>query len=212
MLKLIKYEFVIQNKIYHLSKYFVIFFLFSLTSITIVNSYEKISTFGAVLSIVLIPLALIGLSSNFLRPELENGELEMMLTSFAPLKITLAKYVALFLCTMIGFMLNLPIIYLLFDFVLNKLLLIAVCGVFLAASSCAIILLLATVQCYFRNNTNFLATLLLPLIIPTIILSGIALQDSSEVSILLILLGVNLILVPTAIYLSSYLIANIYNI
>lgn len=212
MIKLIKHEFFVQNKIHNLGKYFLIFFLFSLTSITIINPYEKIASFGSILSIVLIPLALIGTSSNFLKSELEDGSFELLLTSFVPLKIVVAKYIALFLCTTISFLANLPIAYLLFNIAPSNLILMAVCGFLLSSAACAVILLIATVQCYFRNNTNFLSSLLLPLIIPSIILSGIALQDSNNHSIILILLGINLILIPVIIYLTSYLIANIYNI
>lgn len=212
MLKLIKHEFFVQNKIHNLSKYFLIFFLFSLTSITIINPYEKITSFGSILSIALIPLALIGTSSNFLKSEIEDGSFELLLTSFVPLKIVVAKYVALFLCTTISFLANLPIAYLLFNIEPYNLILMAACGFLLSSAACAVILLIAAVQCYFRNNTNFLSGLLLPLIIPSIVLSGIALQDGSSYSIIFILLGINLILIPIIIYLTSYLIANIYNI
>jgi len=212
MFELIRHEFFIQNKINNLCKYFLIFFLFSLTSITIINPYEKIASFGSVLSIVLIPLALVGIGANFLKSEIEDGSLELLLTSFMPLQITLAKYVALFLCAAIGFVFNLLAAWLLFNIAFYSLILIAICGLLLSLLSCAIILLIAAIQCYFRNNTNFLSTLLLPLIIPSIILSGIVVQNSDNYQIILILLGINMILVPTTIYLTSYLIANIYNI
>jgi heme exporter protein B len=91
--------------------------------------------------------------------------------------------------------------------------LVIITGLLLMATSCGVVILISSIQCYFRSNTNFLSTLLLPLIIPSIILSGIIIQsDNNNSSLLLILIGVNCIIVPISIYLSSYLIENIYNI
>lgn len=193
-------------------KYFLIFFIFCGGSITIVNSHETIASFGIVFSVVAIPLALIGVSANFLRPDIEDGSLELLLASFKPSQIILAKYLSLFVCGFIGFIINVPFSYLLFNIAIDQLLLIITCGLLLMASSAAIIMLISSIQSYFRSNTNFLSVLIMPLIIPSIILSGIIIQSDNNYSLALILLGVNCIIVPASIYLSSYLIENIYNI
>ena len=193
-------------------KYFLIFFIFCGSSITIVNSHETIASFGIVFSVVAIPLALIGVSANFLRPDIEDGSLELLLASFKPSQIILAKYLSLFTCGFIGFIINVPFSYLLFNIAIDQLLLIITCGLLLMASSAAIIMLISSIQSYFRSNTNFLTVLIMPLIIPSIILSGIIIQSDNNYSLALILLGVNCIIVPASIYLSSYLIENIYNI
>jgi heme exporter protein B len=210
--QLLKHEFLLQNKIYNLTKYFWIFFIFCSSSITIVNSYDNINNFGIIFSVIAIPLALIGITSNFLRPELEDGSLELLLASFRPTQIILAKYLSLFMCGSIGFIINLPFSYLLFNIDANQLILIGTCGLLLMLTSSAIIALISSIQCYFRSNTNFLSILIMPLIIPNIILSGIIIQSDSNYSMILILLGVNFIIVPICIFLSSYLIENIYNI
>jgi len=212
MTELLKHEFAIQNKIYNMIKYFLIFFIFCGSSITIVNSHETIASFGIVFSVVAIPLALIGVSANFLRPDIEDGSLELLLASFKPSQIILAKYLSLFTCGFIGFIINVPFSYLLFNIAIDQLLLIITCGLLLMASSAAIIMLISSIQSYFRSNTNFLTVLIMPLIIPSIILSGIIIQSDNNYSLALILLGVNCIIVPASIYLSSYLIENIYNI
>ena len=213
MINLLKHEFLIQNKIYNLAKYFFIFFVFCHGSITIISSYDKIANFGMIFLLISIPLSLIGISANFLRSEIEDGSLEMLLASFPPIQIILAKYLSLFICGMIAFIANAPISYLLFNMNITQLSLIIIAGLFLMSTSCGVIVLISSVQCYFRSNTNFLSSLLMPLIIPTIILSGMLIENNDNYySIILILVGIKCIIVPTAIYLSSYLIENIYNI
>jgi len=213
MVHFIKHEFLLQNKICNLTKYFFIFFVFCSGSITIVSSHDKIANLGIIFAVISIPLSLIGIAANFLRTELEDGTLEILLTSFKPIQIILAKYLGLFICGSLAFVLNIPISYFLFNIEAFQLNLVIITGLLLMATSCGVVILISSIQCYFRSNTNFLSTLLLPLIIPSIILSGIIIQsDNSNFSLLLILIGVNCIIIPISIYLSSYLIENIYNI
>jgi|JI10StandDraft_1071094.scaffolds.fasta_scaffold180836_3 heme exporter protein B len=213
MVHFIKHEVLLQNKICNLTKYFFIFFVFCSGSITIVSSHDKIANLGIIFAVISIPLSLIGIAANFLRTELEDGTLEILLTSFKPIQIILAKYLGLFICGSVAFVLNIPISCFLFNIEAFQLNLVIITGLLLMATSCGIVILISSIQCYFRSNTNFLSTLLLPLVIPSIILSGIIIQsDNNNSSLLLILIGVNCIIVPISIYLSSYLIENIYNI
>ncbi len=213
MVHFIKHEFLLQNKICNLTKYFFIFFVFCSGSITIVSSHDKIANLGIIFAVISIPLSLIGIAANFLRTELEDGTLEILLTSFKPIQIILAKYLGLFICGSVAFVLNIPISCFLFNIEALQLNLVIITGLLLMATSCGVVILISSIQCYFRSNTNFLSTLLLPLIIPSIILSGIIIQsDNNNFSLLLILIGVNCIIIPISIYLSSYLIENIYNI
>lgn len=213
MVHFIKHEFLLQNKICNLTKYFFIFFVFCSGSITIISSHDKIANLGIIFAVISIPLSLIGIAANFLRTEVEDGTLEILLTSFKPIQIILAKYLGLFICGSVAFVLNIPISCFLFNIEAFQLNLVIITGLLLMATSCGVVILISSIQCYFRSNTNFLSTLLLPLIIPSIILSGIIIQsDNNNSSLLLILIGVNCIIVPISIYLSSYLIENIYNI
>jgi len=213
MIHFIKHEFLLQNKVHNLTKYFFIFFVFYSGSLTIVSSHDKIANLGVIFTVISIPLSLIGIAGNFLKSEVEDGSLEILLTSFKPIQIILAKYLGLFTCGSIAFVLNVSISYFLFNIDVIKLNLIIITGISLMATSCGVIILISSIQCYFRSNTNLLSTLLLPLIIPNIILSGIIIQsENNNYSLLLILTGVNCIIIPMSIYLSSYLIENIYNI
>lgn len=212
MKELLKYEFICQNRINNLIKYFCIYFIFCTISITVISPKEAISNIGWIFVIISIPLSLINLSSNFLKNEIDDGSLELLLTIFSPFQIIMAKYFSLFSCGVVAFLLGMPIFLLLFQLPLmaNILNITLSCGLLLI-TSCAVIILVASVQAYFRSNTNFLTVIIMPVIIPEIIIAGLVLQDSSNFSLVMMMIGITAIITPITLYLTSYLIANIYH-
>ena len=212
MITLIKQEFIVQNQVYNTTKYTMMFFLFCSLSVTLINSYENIQFFGLIFCVVSIPLAFIGLSSNLIRPNIEDGTLELMLTSCSSLKIIIAKYISLCACCILSFLSVMPVIYIVYNVYIHVLLVLILTSMSMLFLCSSLIVLIASIQGYFRVNTSFIAILIMPLIIPNIVLSGVLLQNSSDFYLLYIMLGVDLIIIPPALYLSSYLIENIYNI
>ncbi len=212
MKTLIYQEITVQNKIYNLIKYTLVFFIFCCLSITLINSHENIQIFGTVFSVVCIPLAFISISNNLIKPDIEDGSIELLLISFSPNAIILAKYLALCCCCTFSFILTAPLIYIVYNMAVYTFVLVITSAFLLLLLSGALIVLIASIQAYFRCNTNFFSILILPLVIPNIILSGILIQNTSELHLLLIMVGINLVVIPPALYLSSYLVENIYNI
>ncbi len=212
MRNLILHELKIQNKIYNITKYTLIFFIFCCLSITLINAYENIQAFGIIFAVISIPLAFISLSGNLIKPDIEDGSLETLITASTPGKIILAKYIALCICCSLSFFLTMPIIYLIYNIEFITFTAIISSAVILLFLSAALITLISAIQGYFRSNTNFLSILIMPLLIPNIILSGLFLQNNTDLHLLFIMLGVNLVIIPPALYLSSYLVENIYNI
>ena len=212
MLKLTYQEIKIQNQVYNLTKYIFIFFIFSLLSVALINDHENITKFGIIFTIICIPLAFINLTNILIKPDINDGNLEMMLISFSPQQIILAKFLAICFCSIFAFSLLLPLIYFIFNLTAKMLALIAISSLLLILLSSSVIILIAAVQGYFRSNTNFLSIILMPLIIPNIILSGIAIQNNDPYNIIAIMFGIGMIIIPCCLYLASYLITNIYNI
>jgi heme exporter protein B len=212
MKALIYQEFTVQNKIYNLVKYTLIFFIFCCLSVTLVNSYENIQVFGIVFSVVCIPLAFISISTYLIKPDIEDGSIELLLISFSSNIVILAKYLALCTCCTFSFILTAPIIYVVYNIQPYIFVLVLACSLLLLFLSAALIILIASIQGYFRSNTNFLAILILPLIIPNIVLSGVFIQNPNDLYLLLIMVGINLVVIPPSLYLSGYLVENIYNI
>ncbi|MDR0329462.1 MAG: hypothetical protein LBH99_02165, partial [Rickettsia sp.] len=63
LIQLIKWEYLIQNRINNLSKYLFIFFLFCIFSTALINDQADIKKFGVIFSVIFLPIALIGFSS-----------------------------------------------------------------------------------------------------------------------------------------------------
>lgn len=213
---LIIQEFVVQNKVYSISKYFLIFYVFSLLSVTLINSYNNIIEFGMVFALASIPLGFLSSFASIIKGDMEDGTLELLKTCLNTYIIVTAKYLAFVLSIIISFVISIPIIYILFNLKLLLLIMITLCGIILILLSGALILLIASMQSYFRVNTNFFTLILLPLVIPSIILSGMvlcqALDDYINYNLIYMLLGIDIVIIPVSLYLSNYLIDNIYNI
>lgn len=212
MKNLIYHELKLQNKVYNITKYIFIFFLFCSLATGFINSEEDIQRFGIIFSIISIPLAFIGLSSILIKPDIEDGYLETLLSSTLAIKIILSKYIALSVCSIMSFVLVAPIIYILYNIDNSIFVMMSLAAITLIFLSAALIILIASIQAYFRSNTNFLSIIIMPLIIPSIIISGVLIQNIDQTHLLFIMIGIDCIIIPPALYLSSYLIENIYNI
>ena len=209
---LIYQELYIQNKVHHLVQYTLVFFSFCLLCINMINSPAAGSQFVVIFLIVLIPLLLLSLPSILVKPDVEDGYHEMLLVAYSANQIVTARYLALSINISASFLLSLLLLSLLYNITHQDLPKIAICGLLLITISSALGLLIAAIQAYFRSNTNLLSILVMPLIIPTLILSGLILQGGNCLSIASIMLGINLVIIPISLYLTTFLLKSIYNI
>jgi heme exporter protein B len=177
-----------------------------------INSQDNLQEFGIIFSVVCVPLAFIGLSAYLIKPDIEDGHFEFLLVTYSLGQIITAKYFILCCSATLSFLLSIPLTYLLFNLSLTITIKILICGFLLITISASLICLISAIQSYFRTNTNFLSVLVMPLIIPSIILSGITLQQPDSLGIMLIMCGINFVIIPSGLYLSGFLIENIYNI
>ncbi|WP_341753571.1 heme exporter protein CcmB [Candidatus Tisiphia endosymbiont of Dioctria rufipes] len=212
LIQLIKWEYLIQNRINNLSKYLFIFFLFCIFSTALINDQADIKKFGVIFSVIFLPIALIGFSSLILKQDVEDGSLELLLSSFSENEIVTSKLFAIFFSSLTSSLLNIPIIYIIFDLDLITVTYLFITLTLLLTLSSSLLVLIGSIQSYFRSNTNLLAILIMPLLIPNIILTGLVLQNLENISLIFVMIGINMLLLPTIFYLSSYLIKNIYNI
>ena len=212
LIQLIKWEYLIQNRINNLSKYLFIFFLFCIFSTALINDQADIKKFGVIFSVIFLPIALIGFSSLILKQDVEDGSLELLLSSFSESEIVTSKLFAIFFSSLTSSLLNIPIIYIIFDLDLTTVTYLFITLTLLLTLSSSLLVLIGSIQSYFRSNTNLLAILIMPLLIPNIILTGLVLQNLENISLIFVMIGINMLLLPTIFYLSSYLIKNIYNI
>lgn len=212
MRTILLHELKIQNSINHLTQYTAIFLIFCTFSITLVHSQEKIQIFGSVFSVVCIPLAFISLTNGLIKDDVEDGSLENALSSILVWKLILAKYLILCICVLTSFIYTIPISLVLYSVDVQNWGSIIFSGIILITLSSAVALLISVIQAYFRTNTNVLSILIMPIIIPNIIVSGLYIQSPEHLYLATIMVGINLVLIPPSIYLAIYLLENIYNI
>ncbi len=212
LMDLLKWEYLIQNRINNLSKYLFIFFLFCIFSTALINDQPDIKKFGIISSIIFLPIALIGFSNQIFKQDLLDGNLELLLSSFSEAEIIISKFFTILISSLISSVLNMPIIYIIFDLDLLTVSYIFITLTLLLTLASALLILVASVQSYFRSNANMIAILIMPLLIPSIILTGLILQNHQNIKLIFTMLGINMLLLPIIFFLSSYLIKNIYNI
>lgn len=212
MFKLIYQEIILQNKIHHLAKHFFFFLLFASVCTVIIAPNDNISEFGLMISIIFIPLFLLCNNYFLIKYEIHNGDLEMLLTTFSAQKIINAKFSSLCFNLLMSFLLIMPLMAIFFSlplFLGVKFFMVAMLVLLL---SCALTILIASIQSYFQANYNFLSVMIMPLLLPNIILAGMVIQTPEKIVLILMMLGVDLIIIPISLFASGFLIKNIYNI
>ncbi len=211
-LNLIKWEITITHKIHNVIKYLLCFFLFCSFSLLLISTRAEIENFGMIFIVISLPLSMLAFANLILKPDYNDGSLELLLINFTPFEIAFAKYLSLSLCCFYGVLINFPIMLIFFNIEFWQALysMISLCLTLLLAAN--LTTLIGAMQCYFQTNTNYLSILVMPLLIPSIVISGIMLTDPQKQYLNYILLSIDLIIIPSALYFISYLIKNIYHI
>jgi ABC-type transport system involved in cytochrome c biogenesis permease component len=212
MLNLIYQEVLLQNKIHHISKHFFLFLLFGLISTVIIAPIQNMTEFGLMLSIIYIPMFLLGNNHFLLKYEIQNGDLELLLTTHNTLIIIIAKFCALSISLLMSLICILPLIVILFSTSLILTMNFIYIAILILLMSNGLAIMMAAIQIYFQRNNNFLSVMIMPFMLPNIILAGMLISNPENVTIIFMMFGVNLIIIPISLYCSGYLINNIYNI
>ncbi len=210
--KLLKWELVIAHKINNIIKYLFCFFLLCNFSLVLIAHHEQIKIFGMIFIIISLPLALLAFASSIFKPDYNDGNLELLLINFTPLQIVGAKYFSLLLCCFGGLLTNIPIMLIFFGISFWQMITLNITLLLILLLTSILVILIGAVQCYFQTNTNYLSILIMPLLVPSIIVSGLLLLEPQNQYFNYILLGIDLVTIPSIIYLTSYLVKNIYNI
>ncbi len=212
MINLLLQELKIQQKVNNLVKYSILFFLFSIVCLALISSSDEIQKYGMLFSLLCIPLSALSISNNLFKNDIDDGTIEVQLTTVPSWKIVCAKYGALALIQILSFAIISPFLALIFNINLLQTVFLFVTASILIKSNSALVTLISSIQAYFRSNTSFLAVLIMPVILPNIILSGMFVQSFEHYYILFIMIGISLIIIPASLFLAAYLIDNIYNI
>jgi heme exporter protein B len=212
-LRITWHEIIVYNRSYNMIFYNAQFLILSLLCLLFVYpGNHDLSTLGCVFLIAGIPISSISTSKAIIKNDLEDGSIALYLLSMNITEIVMSKFCALLICNATAFLIALPIITLLYSLSLNQIfLLLSASFIFIQIS--ALSLLISCVESYFRSNVNFISSIIVPLILPGLIISGLIIHNTINYYIgISALIGISLIISPIALICAGYLIRNIYNI
>ncbi|WP_194966420.1 hypothetical protein [Rickettsia endosymbiont of Cardiosporidium cionae] len=207
---LIRHDLKLQYRVYNTPIYLGIFLLFNSVASVLIITPDRLEELITALFILFIPMLFLNLQ-NMLKTEFLDGCLELLMVHFTPIEIVISKYIVLSLYNIVAFFIYMLFFYLVFSFTLYKVLILYVISVLLIFVTISLFLLSSSIECYFSGRKNYVSLVIIPILIPNMILSGI-LIDSDKLSYLLLIISSSMITIPIALVGSSYLIKNIYNI
>lgn len=205
-----KREMLIMNKVFFVGQYIFLSLIFNIISFTFITGDKDAGDIGLILPIAFIPLIILTSSYLFIKADVDDGNMTILLTTLEPYYIILSKFMALVSIAIIASLGIFPISAIIYTYTSAKFLSIIIAQIFLIIQTSAFAILMSSIISYFKNNTHFLITLILPLLIPSIIINGILLKNF-EIDIMLASLGLLLIMVPICLLFSNYLLKNVYN-
>lgn len=212
MLNLIYQEVLLQNKIHHISKHFFLFLFFGLISTVIISPLQNMTEFGLMLSVIYIPMFLLGNNYFLLKYDIQNGDLELLLTIHNTLIIIIAKFCALSLSVLMSLICILPLIIIFFSPSLTLTMNFIYIAILIMLLSNGLAIMMSAIQIHFQRNNNFLSVMIMPFMLPNLILAGMLISNPENITLIFMMFGVNFIIIPVSLYCSGYLINNIYNI
>ena len=207
---LLKYELTICHRSYHLFRHSAYIMLLSSIILSIIIESEASSTyikmmliiFGSVMSAITIP-------SYLVKSEMQDGSLENLFVFLKPTTILMAKYCSMLLSAGFGILCTLPIITIFYHLQIHHIIFLTLMIIIILCQIIAIVLLCNIIHAYFRQNTNLILAIILPLITPSLIITSMAIS-TSKIDFVFILLGMDMIFIPIILTLSNYLLANLY--
>ncbi len=204
---------MLHNRIYSTIRYSAQFILLGLICLVFVapNSSD-LPAFSMSFVIIALPLSIIGQAKSIIKADISDGSMELLIVTTESIKIALVKYISLLLASLSALIIVLPFAMLFCFLTYEQILLVLASSTLLLAQIASLSILTSSIEGYFRTNTNLISLTILPLIIPGVIVSGLSIHNSTNCVIFIWMLGgITMVITPIAIYLSSYLIRNIYN-
>jgi heme exporter protein B len=208
---LLKFEILIHNRSYQIVRNCAYVMLLS-TIIFPLMMHDVIGNIHHKMIIYIIGLtfAVISIPHYLIKIDIDDGSLEILLSVMNPHQIIYAKY-----CALITNLTLAAAIAMLFSSIFlglsdKELIYLGAIAMLLLLQFTAFILLMNVIHAYFKSSTSFIITLVLPLIIPSLIISGLALE-TFNIDFVMILLGVDMAIIPIICFMSAYLLSNLYN-
>ncbi len=209
---LLKFEILLQNRSYHMIRNSAYMMLLASVIFSIMLPHDFLNDHVKMLMCVFgVVFAALSLPHYLVKIDMQDGILETLLSHMKPWQIFCAKYAAIIFNMGVGVLISLPITIIFFALSLPQALFLLWIITLILLQVVALILLANIIHAYFRHSTNFLIAIMLPLMLPGLIIAGMGLE-TFKMDFAMMLLGIDMIIVPTSAVLSSYLLANLYEI
>ncbi len=214
LITLVWQDLQVQNKIFHVMRSNFQFLLLSIICVALV--YHKrghdLAEHALLFSIISIPIAMVISARPIIRHDINDGTLDLLLMTVGSDHVIISKFICLFLNLFIAFLLSLPFTVLLYDLALSEVFYSITSRFFVLIQVAAVALLIGCIESYFRNYTEIISAIAFPMIMPSIIISGMMIHDrTQDFFYLSLLFGVDLVLIPVTLFLASYLVSHIHD-
>jgi ABC-type transport system involved in cytochrome c biogenesis permease component len=210
---LLRHEIIIQNRVLHILRYHMQFSILSLIClIFLIPNKEDMAELGLIFLNLILPLAVISTSRGIIKEDIVDGTMSMLMITTSTSRIICVKFLALFLNNVVALIILMPLIVVFYSLSFDQAMMSIISRITLLAQISSTTILIGCIEGYFRSGTDFISSLLLPITIPGICVSGLMIYCVEKAQLYIgILCGIDLVTMPIILLLSGYLLKNVYN-
>lgn len=215
LLLILRRDFIIQNKVFSIMKSNIQFLLLSTMCIALVCSERNadLVEYVLVFLVVTIPMTMIISARPIMRYDVSDGTMDLLKLTLDTDTIILSRFCCMFINIFVGFIIAFYFIAMVYALNSEQIIYTIISRFFLLLQVSAFSILIGCIDSYFRSNTEIIAAIIFPLIIPGVMITGMMIYDrAQDYFYISILAGIDFIFVPLALILSSYLLRNIHNL
>ncbi len=206
----LKYEVLTLYKTQGILRNIFLILLMPCTCLPLVLPKSQMYIAGPLVIAIILTINLSYLFATAIKNDIEDGTITLLLTIRKPLYVVMTKFISIFINGLITLLMLIPMLYLFYDYSGIKLLVISSLFTLFLMKISAVSILIASVQSYFCTNTQFLLSLIGPIILPNLIIFGMILIDYN-ITLLILVVGINMMLLPLMLIMTTYLLKNLYN-
>ena len=204
---LLKYDCNNLNIRYRLLQNLLSLFIISSISMPMITDISRISAMAPLFIITSLPVLILSMCGKLFHDDAENGILDFCIIHYGVLCIALSKFIAISGFCVIITLIAMPIFSLFFNLSNLELMLLLSACLIISIYTCALCVLVSSMEHYFVKSQVLIASIILPLLIPQIILCGIIIENQS-LQLIFLAFGVCLIISSIAILFASMLVKN----
>lgn len=176
---LLKYQCANINATYRLLTNLFWLFIISSIAMPMILASDQISLVAPLFLITSLPLLIISMCSRLFAQDAASGCLDFLLIHYGYLHVVLSKFGAICLFASSVIVISMPIFGILFSMNIAYMVLLMIMCLIISIYTCALCTLASSLEHYFAKSQVLISSIILPLLIPQIILSGIIINQQN---------------------------------